>query len=80
MLIETFTSSIFVYYSAHFVTVTLVHKGPVFVFANLIFTIYSLGYSVHTWRSGYCYLNEGESNLNQSKHDSFVERVVKNNS
>ena len=31
-------------------------------------------------RSGYCYLNKGECNLNQSKDDSFVERVVKNNS
>ena len=33
-----------------------------------------------TWRSGYCYLNKGEYNLNESKDDSFVERVVKNNS
>ena len=33
-----------------------------------------------TGRSGYCYLNKGEYNLNQSKDDSFVERVVKNNS
>ena len=33
-----------------------------------------------TWRSGYCYLNKGECNLNQSKEDSFVERVAKNNS
>ena len=33
-----------------------------------------------SWRSGYCYLNKGECNLNQSKHDSFVERVAKNNS
>ena len=32
-----------------------------------------------TWRSGYCYLNKGECNLNQSKDDSFVERVAKNN-
>ena len=32
------------------------------------------------WRSGYCYLNKGECNLNQSKDDSFVERVAKNNS
>ena len=30
-------------------------------------------------RSGNCYLNKGECNLNQSKHDSFVERVAKNN-
>ena len=34
----------------------------------------------NTWRSGYCYLNKGECNLNQSKDDSFVERVAKNNS
>ena len=34
----------------------------------------------HTWRSGYCYLNKGECNLNQSKDDAFVERVAKNNS
>ena len=33
-----------------------------------------------TWRSGYCCLNKGEYNLNQSKDDSFVERVAKNNS
>ena len=33
-----------------------------------------------TWRSGYCYLNKGEYNLNQSKDDSFVEQVAKNNS
>ena len=33
---------------------------------------------IFTWWSGYCY--EGECNLNQSKHDSFVERVAKNNS
>ena len=32
------------------------------------------------WRSGYCYLNKGECNLNQSKDDSFVEWVAKNNS
>ena len=28
----------------------------------------------------YCYLNKGECNLNQLKHDFFVERVAKNNS
>ena len=33
-----------------------------------------------TWRSGYCYLNKGERNLNQSTDNSFVERVAKNNS
>ena len=33
-----------------------------------------------SWRSGYCYLNKGECNFNQSKEDSFVERVAKNNS
>ena len=27
-----------------------------------------------------CYLNKGECNLNQSKDDSFLERVAKNNS
>ena len=32
-----------------------------------------------TGLSGYCYLNKGECNLNQSKDDSFVERVAKNN-
>ena len=31
------------------------------------------------WRSGYCYSNQGECNLNQSKDDSFVERVARNN-
>ena len=31
-------------------------------------------------RSGYCYLNKGECNLSQSKDDSFVEQVAKNNS
>ena len=35
---------------------------------------------LHSWRSGYCYLNKGECNLNQSKHDPFVERVAKDNS
>ena len=30
--------------------------------------------------SGHCYLNKGECNLNESKDDSFVERVAKNNS
>ena len=34
----------------------------------------------NTWRSGYFSLNKGECNLNQSKHDSFVECVAKNNS
>ena len=34
----------------------------------------------HTWRSDYYDLNKGECNLNQSKYDSFVERVAKNNS
>ena len=33
-----------------------------------------------SWRSGYCYLNKGECNFNQSKDDSFVERVAVNNS
>ena len=34
-----------------------------------------------SWRSGgYCYLNKGECNLNQSKGNSFVERVAKINS
>ena len=33
-----------------------------------------------TWRPGYCYLNNGECNYNQSRDDSFVERVAKNNS
>ena len=40
----------------------------------------TLGSSLHnksTWRSGYCYLNKGECNLNQSKDDSF-KRVAKN--
>ena len=32
------------------------------------------------WRSGYYYLNKGECNLNQSRDDSFVEWVAKNNS
>ena len=32
-----------------------------------------------TWRSGYCDLNKGECNLSQSKDDSFVKRVAKNN-
>ena len=33
-----------------------------------------------TRQSGSCYLNKGECNLNQSKDDSFVELVAKNNS
>ena len=40
----------------------------------------SMGSFVLFWRSGCCYLNKGECNLNQSNHDSFVERVEKNNS
>ena len=32
-----------------------------------------------SWLSGYCYLNKRECNLNQSKDDSFVGRVAKNN-
>ena len=32
-----------------------------------------------TWRSGYCDLNKGECDLNQSKDDSFVKQVAKNN-
>ena len=31
------------------------------------------------WRSAYCNLNKGECNLNQSKDDSFVKRVAKDN-
>ena len=34
---------------------------------------------IKTWRSGYCYLNKGECDLNQSKYDSFVKRMAKNN-
>ena len=41
-------------------------------------SIVSLGVEL-AWRSGYCYLNKGECNLNQSKDDSFVKRVAKNN-
>ena len=32
-----------------------------------------------SWQSGYSYLNKGECDLNQSKDDSFVKRVAKNN-
>ena len=32
------------------------------------------------WWSDYYYLNKGQCNLNQSKDDSFVEQVAKNNS
>ena len=31
------------------------------------------------WWSGNCYLNKGECDLNQSKDDSFVKWVAKNN-
>ena len=34
--------------------------------------------SITTSWSGYCYLNKGECNLNQSKDDFFAERVAKN--
>ena len=45
------------------------------------FTKFSLSFDVSlTLRSGYCYLNKGKCNLNQSKYDSYVERVAKNNS
>ena len=33
-----------------------------------------------SWRSGYCYLNKRECNLNQSKYDSLLNWVAKNNS
>ena len=36
-------------------------------------------HQVLSWRSGYCYLNKGKCNVNQSKDDSFAERVAKNN-
>ena len=36
--------------------------------------------AISSWRSGYCYLNKGERSLNQSKDNSFVERVAKNKS
>ena len=39
-----------------------------------------LSFLFNSWRSDYCYLNKEEYNLNQSKDDSFVERVAKNNS
>ena len=39
----------------------------------LLYTIY------HSWRSGDCYLNRGECDLSQSKDDSFVKGVAKNN-
>ena len=32
------------------------------------------------WPMDPCYLNKEECNLNQTKDDSFVERVAKNNS
>ena len=32
-----------------------------------------------TWWSAYCDLNKGECDLNESKDDSFVKRVAKNN-
>ena len=57
---------------------------PIFIrtsnstFSNCLVTKVERG-STCTWRSGYCYLNKGECNLNQSKDDSFVERVAKNN-
>ena len=39
------------------------------------------GYSaLSTWWSGYCYWNKRECGLNQSRVDSFVGRVAKNNS
>ena len=34
---------------------------------------------LQSWQSGYCDLNKGERDLNQSKDDSFVKRVAKNN-
>ena len=47
------------------------------IFANL--SDYCFKTSQVSWRSGFCYLNKGECNLNQLKYDSFVERVAKNN-
>ena len=34
---------------------------------------------LNPWRSGYCDLNKGECYLNQSKEDSFLKLVAKNN-
>ena len=41
--------------------------------------IQTLGVTDSSWWSGSCYLNKGECDLNQSKDDSFVKQVAKNN-
>ena len=46
----------------------------------LTLTLYFEATTAITWRSGYCYLNKDECNLNQSKYNSIVERVAYNNS
>ena len=44
------------------------------------FCAWSAKFRTWSWRSGHCYLNKAECNLNQSKDDSFVERVAKSDS
>ena len=52
-------------------------------YCRTVYYFSSLSYSenkTYTWWSGYCDLNKGECDLNQSKDGSFVKRVAKNNS
>ena len=65
------------------------HKGLLCVYINsympaiFAFAIISPQFSVPTppgsWWYGYCYLNKGDCDLNQSKYDSFVKQVANNN-
>ena len=48
--------------------------GMAYCLPNIVVYFY-----VITWRSGYCDSNKEECDLNQSKDDSFVKRVAKNN-
>ena len=61
------------------------YLGKLFLSISLLLCCYSCLIAIEitwppTWRSGYCYLNKGECNYNQSGDDSFVEWVAKNNS
>ena len=50
------------------------------LFINVNFLWKKLDFPWLSWRSGYCHLNKGECDLNQSKDDSLVKRVAKNHS
>ena len=54
-------------------------KENLVLHANFSYTGYKSIQAMAPWRSGYCYLNKGECDLNELKDDSFVKWVAKNN-